>query len=222
MRTLLRHLLAIFFRLFTHLQVEGVENIPAEGACLLTVNHLSVLDAPLVFHLVPRPDVTALAAKKHRRNPIFRWFVEQADGIWIDRHNPDAAALRQARDLLRRGWIIGIAPEGTRSRTGALIEAKPGVAFLAMQADVPILPAVVWGTEKAWGEWLRFRRPRLGVRFGEPFRLPPVERKRRDADLRRNTRLIMCRLAALLPPTYRGVYAECTEEKADSAEERAG
>ncbi len=217
MRTLLRRLSAVFFRLLTRLQVEGLEHIPAEGGYLLTVNHLSVLDAPLIFHLIPRPDVTALAAKKHRRNPFFRWFVNQADGIWIDRHNPDAAALRKARDLLRQGWIVGIAPEGTRSRTGALMEARPGVAFLAAQADVPVLPAVVWGTERAWRAWLHFRRPRLGVRFGEPFRLPPVARKRRDADLRRNTRLIMCRLAELLPPPYRGVYADCVEEEADAA-----
>ncbi len=218
MRTLLRRLLAILFRLLTRLQVEGLENIPADGGYLLTVNHLSVLDAPLVFHLIPRPDVTALAAKKHRRNPVFRWFVNQADGIWIDRHNPDAAALRKARDLLRRGWIIGIAPEGTRSRTGALIEAKPGVAFLAAQADVPVLPAVIWGTERAWNAWLHFHRPRLGVRFGEPFRPPPVARKRREADLRRNTRLIMCRLAELLPPAYRGVYADCVNEAGNSGE----
>ncbi len=210
MRTLLRRLLALLFRLLTHLEVEGLDNIPATGACLLTVNHLSVLDAPLVFHLIPRPDVTALAAKKHRRNPFFRWFVNQADGIWIDRNNPDVAALRQARDLLRRGWIIGIAPEGTRSRTGALMEARPGVAFLAAQANAPILPAAVWGTERAWRDMLHLRRPRLGVRFGEPFMLPPVSRRHRDAALRRNTDLIMCRVAALLPPPYRGVYADCS------------
>ncbi len=207
MRTFLRRIIALLFRLFTRLDVEGLENIPASGACLLTLNHLSALDAPLIFCLVERPDVTAIVARKHQRNPLFRWFVNQVSGVWLDRTRLDVDALRTARRLLQNGWILGIAPEGTRSRSRALQEARPGVAFLAAQCRTPVLPVGIAGTERVIPELLRLRRPHVRVRFGEMFTPPPLERRRRDAALRRNTDLIMCRIAALLPPAYRGVYA---------------
>lgn len=212
MRTFLRRVFVVLFRLFTHLEVSGLENIPESGPCLLTLNHLSIVDAPLIFHLMERPDVTAIVARKHRRNPFFRWFVNQVSGVWLDRTRLDVDALRRARDLLRNGWILGIAPEGTRSRTRALQEARPGVAFLAAQCKVPVLPVGIAGTERVFASWLRLRRPRLQVRFGKPFTLPPINRKRRDESMKHNTDLIMCRIAALLPPAYRGVYAQrCAE-----------
>ncbi len=212
MRTFLRRVFVVLFRLLTHLEVSGLENIPKSGPCLLTLNHLSVVDAPLIFHLVERPDVTAIVARKHQRNPFFRWFVNQVSGVWLDRTNLDVDALRQARQLLRNGWILGIAPEGTRSRTHALQEAKPGVAFLAAQCKVPVLPVGIVGTERVFSSWLRLKRPHLKVHFGQLFTPPPLERKNRDASMKRNTDLIMCHIAALLPPEYRGVYAErCNE-----------
>ena len=129
-------------------------------------------------------------------------------GIWLNREEIDTRALRAARDHLKSGGVLGIAPEGTRSQTGGLIQAKTGVAFLADQAGVPILPVGVSGTWKITKEILTLRRPRINVKFGEPFTLPPIDRKERDAGLNRNTDEIMCRIAALLPPENRGEYAE--------------
>lgn len=207
-RQWLRRVLGWLFRVLTHVHVEGLENIPPRGGFLLTVNHLSRLDAPLVFVLVERPDLTALIARKYRRNPFFRWLVEAVRGIWLDRENPDARALRAAWQYLRQGGSIGIAPEGTRSRhTHALLPGKAGAAYLATKAGVPIIPVGIWGTETAIAQLLRLRRPVLHIRFGRPFSLPALRRERRDEDLQRNTDEIMCRIAALLPPAYRGVYA---------------
>jgi 1-acyl-sn-glycerol-3-phosphate acyltransferase len=195
----------LLFRLLTRLEVCGCEQIPVQDGLILAINHLSRLDAPLVYILVPRDDLTALVADKYRQNPLFRWLVDMVNGIWIHREER-TSALRAARHL-QAGGALGIAPEGTRSQTGKLGEAKTGVAYLADKASVPILPVGVCGTEHAIHQVLRLRRPRIHVRFGEPFRLPPVERRERDAALQRNTDEIMCRIAALLPPEYAGIYA---------------
>jgi 1-acyl-sn-glycerol-3-phosphate acyltransferase len=158
--------------------------------------------------LLNRYDVTGLVAKNHRKNPFFRLLIKTMGGIWLNREEIDTRALKAARDHLKGGGVLGIAPEGTRSDTGALLEAKTGVAYLAEQAVVPILPVAVSGTWQITSEILTFRRPVIKVNFGAPFTLPRIDRKDRDKDLRQNTDEIMCQLAALLPPENRGVYAD--------------
>lgn len=208
MRRLLRTVLYLIFRMFTHLTVEGVEKIPLQGSCLLTSNHLGIIDGPLIFCLIQRDDATGLVALDHRSNPIIRLVVDTAEGIWIDRDRTDFRALRQARNYLKHGGLLGVAPEGTRSRTQALIEAKPGVAFLADKSGAIVIPMAVTGSENALKKMLTLQRPGVKVRVGNPFHLPPLDRNDRDGSLRRNTEEIMCRIAALLPENYRGVYAD--------------
>jgi 1-acyl-sn-glycerol-3-phosphate acyltransferase len=103
--------------------------------------------------------------------------------------------------------MLGIAPEGTRSNTRALIPAKTGVAYLADKAKVAVLPTAIYGTDNAVYEVLRLRRPKMTIHFDKPFMLHPVDRSHRDEALQRNTDEIMCRIAALLPPAYWGAYA---------------
>jgi 1-acyl-sn-glycerol-3-phosphate acyltransferase len=208
MRNLLRRILYIFFRVLTRLTVTGIQNIPLEGGCLLTGNHLGIIDGPLIFCLIPRDDATGLVALKHRHNPIIRFIVECAEGIWIDRTRADFQALKDARVHLKNGGLLGLAPEGTRSDDHALIKAKPGVAFLADKSNAMILPAGITGSENALKKILTLQRPKVHVHFGEPFRLSLLDRKDRESSLQRNTDEIMCRIAALLPKAYRGVYAD--------------
>lgn len=198
----------ILFFLLTRLRVKGREHLPQEGGYIAAANHLSVIDVPLTYCLINRHDVTGLVAKAHRKNPLFRLLINLLGGIWLSREVIDPRALRAARDHLRGGGVLGIAPEGTRSQTGALIEAKTGVAFLADQAKVPIIPVAVAGTWQITTEILTLKRPVIQVNFGKPFTLPPVDRKSRDHDLKQNTDEIMCQLAALLPAENRGVYAD--------------
>ena len=109
---------------------------------------------------------------------------------------------------LRQGAIVGIAPEGTRSRNAqGLLEGKQGAALLAARAAVPIIPVGIVGSEKVNAEWLHLRRPLITIRVGEPYTLPEMDRKNRQAWLSRCTDEIMCRIAMLLPPEYRGFYA---------------
>lgn len=204
----LRSLLRLLFYTFGRIELIGVENIPLKGGVLVAVNHLSRLDGPLMLATLPRADITALAAEEYRQNAVSRWFLDSARAIWLDRDNPDAKTLKTAIQFLRNGGMLGIAPEGTRSRTGALIAAKPGVAYLATKADVPLLPVAVYGTEDALRQVFRFRRPHVRLVYGETFRLPSLDRAHRDETLQRNADEIMCRIAVLLPKAYRGVYAD--------------
>jgi 1-acyl-sn-glycerol-3-phosphate acyltransferase len=192
----------------TRVRVTGKENIPPNEGYIAAANHLSIIEVPLVYCLIDRRDVTGLVARKHRNNPFFRWMIDSLGGIWLSRDEIDTRAIRAARDHLKSGGVLGIAPEGTRSDTGALQQAKTGVAFLADQAGVQIVPVAVSGTYQITSEILTLHRPVIKVNFGRAFVLPPVERKSRDEDLKNNTEEIMCQLAALLPPENRGVYAD--------------
>ena len=219
----LRACLEFLFRILTRVEVVGVSNIPERGGCLLALNHLSRLDAPLVFAFLTRRDSTGLVANKYKQNFFFRWVVEKADGIWLDRDNPDYGALRAAVKVLREGRALGIAPEGTRSTTGSLMEPKPGVAFLAVKANVPIVPIAITGTENTMRDLLRFHRSPVRIEFGPPFTLKngssetdqekgqlSSERRssERDASLQKAADEIMCQIAHLLPEKYWGVYAD--------------
>ncbi|MDD5466746.1 MAG: lysophospholipid acyltransferase family protein [Anaerolineales bacterium] len=204
------HLRFIFYWLFhllTKTEASGLENIPAQGGCILATNHMSRIDAALIYLLANRDDLTGLVADKYQKYPLFRWIVEAVDGIWINREEADLGALREARSYLQAGGALGIAPEGTRSRDGQLLPAKTGVAYLADKAAVPVVPIAISGTEDAMRQLLRLRRPHLKVSVAKPLLFPPVDRQARDNALQKNTDEIMCQIAAMLPPQYHGAYA---------------
>jgi 1-acyl-sn-glycerol-3-phosphate acyltransferase len=171
-------------------------------------NHLSNFDPALLFSLIRRPDVTGLVAANYQDRPFDRFIVEAAGGLWLRRGASDRKALESALALLDQGWMVGMAPEGRRSPTRALIEGKRGAAFLATTANVPIVPVGVVKTEQLGSALKRLRRIDLTVQIGEPFLLPHPTQTNHRQDLEAATVTIMCRIAALLPPEYRGVYAD--------------
>jgi 1-acyl-sn-glycerol-3-phosphate acyltransferase len=197
------------YGLFATIEVRGVEHVPP-GGVIITTNHLSRFDPPLVFMTMPRRKMTAFNADTYRRNPFFRWVLTSVDVIWVKRGATSPATIKAALQALRGGSILGVAPEGTRSPTGALIEGKTGAAFLALAAGVPIVPCALTGVEKLGWAITRLRRIKLTVTFGPAFLLArPGERTRKDEQqLAAATTEIMCRIAMLLPPQYRGVYAD--------------
>lgn len=207
LRNALRAFFRFFFRVLSRLDVQGLENIPESGGAIMVANHLGIVDAPLMFALIARGDATALVADKYRYHPVLRPIVMIGHGIWLNREGIDTEALRAARAWIRGGGMLGVAPEGTRSRTGALIEAKTGAAYLASKADCPVIPVAIWGTEGSLSKMFTLRRPQIHVQVGRAFRLPALPRGERSAGLERNTDEIMLRIAAMLPPQYHGVYA---------------
>jgi 1-acyl-sn-glycerol-3-phosphate acyltransferase len=208
MRSLIHFVIGLLIRLLTRVEVIDIDNVPLQGGYILSTNHTGILDPVLIFVIIQRNDMTALVAKKHQKNPLLRWIVDSVGGIWLNRDDPDAHAIRTARDYVQNGGILGISPEGTRSPNGALIPAKTGVAYLADIARVPIIPVAITGTHNGLRRAFTLQRPRIIVRFGKPFTLPPLDRRNRDASLACNTDEIMCRIAVMLPAEYYGVYAE--------------
>jgi 1-acyl-sn-glycerol-3-phosphate acyltransferase len=200
----------LVFRLVARLKVIDRQNAPLDESFVLASNHIGRLDAALVFHFSQRRDIIMIVAEKYRKIPLIPWFVKQLDGIWVDRYNADFGAVRETLNRLKKGGVLVLAPEGTRSPTGKLQKARPGASYLAAKAEVPILPVALMGSEDAivMANLRRLKRTEITIRVGEVFRLPPLPKKDRDAALETYTDEIMCRIAALLPPEKRGEYAD--------------
>lgn len=203
---ILRAIINLLFKLIARAEYVGLENIPAGPPYILAANHLSVFDIPLLSSVCPHT-VRAFAAAKHRRNPVYAPILKIAGSIWVRRGEIDRGALREALDVLERGEVLGLAPEGTRARgVYALQRGKTGAAYLAARADVPIVPVGLAGTEKVKENLRRLQRTAVRAVVGKPFRLPESGRVR-GRRLDEYTDLIMQRIAELLPEEYRGVYA---------------
>ncbi|MDW8327357.1 MAG: lysophospholipid acyltransferase family protein [Anaerolineales bacterium] len=187
-------------------EVYGLENIPASGPFLVVVNHLGIADPPLVFINVQR-QMVVFAADKWKKVPGIRQLLEAAGVIWVARGEADLSAIKAALAVLKSGRPLGMAPEGTRSRTHALQRGKTGAAYLADRTGVPIVPIGISGSERLAENLRRLRRTPVRLVVGKPFYLPPNGRASGDL-LEAYTTQIMCRIAALLPPEYRGVYAD--------------
>jgi len=188
---------------------QGLEHIP-QGAFIGVTNHLSSFDPLPILSAMPIRPVTIFAAIEHRRDFIAGWALDRLGSIWIDREEPGRDALRIALNELSLGTALGIAPEGTRSKTGALQRGKTGAVYLATRANVPIVPAVVWGTEKIKHNLRRLKRTDVYFRMSEPIRLP--EGRADMEKLEEYTGLVMRRMASMLPAEYRGVYADTAPE----------
>lgn len=228
MKYIIRWLIRLIFNIIARVDVRGYENLPKEGSFVIATNHLGIVDVPIAYYALDYWDMFVLIADKWQKVGLFRWVGKYFNFIFIDRYNADIKALRKVISLMEQDNILVIAPEGTRSRTGALIEAKPGVSYLATKLDRPIVPVAITGTEdKAlFGSIKRLRRAHITLTAGPAFTLPPLPRENRDEVLKSYTDEIMCRIAALLPEKYRGVYAdhprlrELLQEGIESANQR--
>ncbi len=185
---------------------QGMEHIPAEGGFVGAINHLSSFDPLPVLATGPVRPTTVFAAIEHRGDFVAGWVLDRLGAIWIDREEPSREALRIALNELALGTAIGVAPEGTRSKTGALQMGKTGAAYLATRANVPVLPVVVWGTEQIKYNLRRLKRTDVHLRYGAPIRFP--EGRADSEKLQEYTGLIMRHMASMLPPRYRGLYAD--------------
>jgi 1-acyl-sn-glycerol-3-phosphate acyltransferase len=202
-----RRILILLFRIFSRTTILGLGNVPARGPFLFTPNHLSQIDTPLFCAVVPR-QLRVFAAEKYKRNPFLHFLFEKMGCVWVRQFEADHEALRDALHLLRGGGTLGIAPEGTRSReTHALQRGRGGAALLATRSGAPILPAAVWGTDTFVQQFLHLKRGSITVRIGNPYHLETSARAK-SAELDAATDDMMCAIAALLPPQYRGVYAD--------------
>ena len=210
MRDIIRWVLRRLLDLIAQVDVIGMENVPPTGAYVIATNHLGLVDATLVYYAIDRWDLFVPTAEKRQEIWFFRWLSKYLNLIFIDRFNPDPKAMRKIIGLMEQGYILVIAPEGTRSPVGSMQEGKPGVSYLAAKLNRPIVPVGLGGTEdKVILDNLKhLRRSHITIHAGKAFTLPPLPKRDRDEALKADTDEIMCRIAALIPPRYRGVYAD--------------
>lgn len=204
-----RSVFELILRLLTHLETYGRKNVPP-GGVIISPNHLSVVDAPLVFMMMPRRKVTVFVADKHQHHWFFRPIVTMVDCIWVNRGNTSPSTIKAAVRALQGGSMLGVAPEGTRSPTHALQQGKTGAVYLAYASGVPVIPTAIIGAEKAIPALKRLRRAKVSITFGKPMIFGTLGQRTRPTQqqLDDGTEELMCRIAAMLPPEYRGVYAD--------------
>ncbi len=209
MRNIIRLLIRLVINLVARVEVRGREYLPGQGSFIIATNHLGFLDAALAFYALDRWDLFIPVAEKWEESSLLKWLGRYLNFIFIDRFNPDIKAMRRIIDLMKDDNILVIAPEGTRSRVGSMIEAKPGVSYLAAKLGRPIVPVALAGTEDKviFGNLRRLRRSQIVVRAGPAFQLPPLPSEGRDEAMQRYTDEIMCRIAVMLPEKYHGVYS---------------
>jgi 1-acyl-sn-glycerol-3-phosphate acyltransferase len=189
--------------------VEGRDNVPADGALIVVSNHLNNTDPPILAAGVARRRIRFMAKIELYKYPF--GVVPRLYGAFpVRRLEADMGALLNAERILKNGGVLGMFPEGTRSRARTLGTPHPGTALIALRTGAPILPCAITGTEQLHKPLTYLRKPRVRIRIGQPFVVEKVRRPT-EADVSALTRRIFDEIAALLPPQYVGTYTG-TEE----------
>lgn len=202
----------VAFSVLCRVETHGQANVPEKGPLIIASNHLHFFDPPLVVVGLPFREITVLAAEKWQETWPINWLLKSMGAIFVRRGEVDREALSQCVAVLNRGGIIGLAPEGTRSPTGTMQRGKPGIAYLAVKTNVPVLPLGVSGQTEILRAWKRLRRPHVVVRIGQPFTLQPVNGRRKGEQLQARSDEVMQRIAALVRQELRGVYTDSVRE----------
>lgn len=204
-RFVLRNLIKVALFALTDLTVEGRENIPATGPCVVVANHFHFADPPLLISLLPA-HTEFLAGTQ---NPSAPRIVKSLPGIYgvihVLRGTGSRAALRESGEVLQQNGFVGVFPEGG-SWVEVLRPARPGAAMIATLNDALILPIGIDGMTQIFKQ----RRPKVTVRIGEP--IGPFSADGRGRKRRRQLDAIgetmMRAIADLLPPEQRGVFSD--------------
>ena len=191
-------------------KVKGKENVPLTGPLIVVANHVHLLDPILLVINFPRW-INFMAKEELFRSPLLRPIIRWTQAFPVRRQGTSKdkqEAMRQAKDMLNKGLVLGMFPEGERSRKGKLMIGKPGSAVMASRMGVPILPVGVIGTDKIKGiSWL-WRRPGIVINIGQSFELPSVNGRLTRSQMKLLTNQLMNNIAVLLPPENRGFYGD--------------
>lgn len=215
-RRLVRQLIGwtarIAVRICTRIEVNGLEYLPICDSALIVANHLGDTDAVVGVAYAPT-NVEVLAKSELYDLPILGGLMDAYGVIWLHRGRPDRKAIRAALQAFDEKRMVAIAPEARESLTGSLEEGTGGAAYLALKADVPIIPVTFTGTEnrRIFDSLKRLRRTHITLTVGSPFRLSRLTGLKES--IQAGTETIMKTLARQLPPEYRGVYRSLGKEQ---------
>lgn len=160
-----------FIYLIYRVSVSGLENVPETGGAIIVANHLSYLDPPLIGVILRRP-IRFMAKKELFRFRAFAWLIRKLGAFPVDRGSVDRAAIKEAIDTVSSGKLLGIFPEGGRSKDGRLQRGHAGAALIAIKTGAPVIPVGIIGLGRnSSGPWLRRR---ILVTIGKPLAPPQV------------------------------------------------
>lgn len=193
-------------RILCRLDAPDMHKVPMRGPLIGYANHSAMIEVPVFFALLQPRRITGWAKIELWDNFFFRWIFTLWNLIPVRRGEGDTTALRKAMEALEKGYIFGLAPEGTRNVTGQLKRAHPGAVLLALHSKAPLIPIAHWGGEDFSKNIKRLRRTDFHVRVGEPICLK-LDGIRVTKEIRQQiVDEMMFRLAELLPAEYRGEY----------------
>jgi 1-acyl-sn-glycerol-3-phosphate acyltransferase len=200
-------------RILCRIEAPDLDKVPMRGPLIAYSNHTGQIEVAVFFgQLQPRP-ITGWAKMEAWDNAFLNWLFNLWGLIPVRRGEADTSALRKAVTALEKGYIFGIAPEGTRNITGRLKRAHPGAVLLAVRSGAPLLPIVHWGGEDFLRNLAHLKRTDFHIRVGDPICLN-VDGVRMTREIRQQiVDEMMYRLAELMPEEYRGEYKKVTDVK---------
>ena len=191
------------------IDAKEISKVPQTGPLILYTNHTGTVEAPIMYtQLQPREKVTALAKVETWDNWFLNWVFTLWGIIPLHRGEADMEAMRKALAVLEKGYILGISPEGTRSREGKLLRARGGIAMLALHSGAPLQPMAHWGGENFGRNVNQFKRTSFSVRVGPIFNLDAHGEKVTKEIRQKMADEMMYQLAKLLPVENRGEYSD--------------
>jgi 1-acyl-sn-glycerol-3-phosphate acyltransferase len=219
-RMIMRPLFRLLFYTLSRVHISGKNNLPSAGPYLVAINHPSLFEPPFVLAFWPVA-LEAAGAVEIWERPGQNVLARLYGGIQVHRGEYDRKVVETMTSALESGYPLLIAPEGGRTHSSAMRRGNPGAAYIADQLRVPVIPVGILGTTDDFlKRALSRKRPRLEMRIGAPFTLPPLEGRGEARRLARqhNADCIMQHIAALLPPEYHGVYAAPPPENGPPAD----
>jgi 1-acyl-sn-glycerol-3-phosphate acyltransferase len=186
-----------------------LRKVPLNGPLMLYTNHTGTVEAPIMYtQLQPRDKLTAIAKVENWDNWFINWIFTLWDIIPIRRGEADMVAMRKALDAIEKGYILGISPEGTRSRDGKLLRARGGIAMLALHSGAPLQPVAHWGGENFGSNVAHLKRTNFDIRVGPIFYLDAHGERVTKEVRQQMADEMMYQLAKLLPQEYWGEYSD--------------
>ena len=157
-----------FFKVFFRYKIVGAEHIPAHGGVIIAANHISLWDPPALGAAFIRP-IHFMAKEELFNIPILKWVITKIHAFPVKRGAADRSAIKHAINLLKKGDILGVFPEGTRSKSGELGKPEPGMIMIALKAGAPIVPAAIIGTNQIFKKGCFL--PQFIIKFGVPIHI---------------------------------------------------
>ncbi len=189
--TIVKLTLRLFFIVYNRLTIHSTYQITMEQPYIIVSNHISNIDPIYIGVSFPRK-LYFMAKKESFRYPIFRWILRYFGAFPVDRSRPDIKAIKTSIDILQKGKVLAIFPQGTRESEKELTEIKQGAAYFAVKTNTPIIPVYIKGTDKVMPKNRNVFKPKkVEIYIGEPIQIPKKRQWKQSEQICIMTRRVM-------------------------------